>query len=305
MLNSSARAGTTISLFRVPPPPPTAPGAHDAGIEYGENAPEIAADNMAAHIAAKHEVFSPCSENMAAHIAAGPGPRYTPADDKQRAFDALVDHGMRDALRQRARTLLSANPCFLRALQMVEISTVDPELQVHQRLWIHVVLQGYKQRVSHRVLNVLQGSDFGRGEWCLPNKSLLMNDGIEHNVECFRHVMSQAGLDYEEIPSRELRPVLLPHASVEANQMIMTLTESELSTKTDDLLEWDIDQLWRVVQSLLDDATPDEGSYRSLSVVNQAPTSRERAREEFAARLARVRTELANHLPTLHALDEE
>ena len=87
--------------------------------------------------------------------------------------------------------------------------------------------------------------------------------------------------------------------------MIMTLTESELSTKTDDLLEWDIDQLWSVVQSLLDDATPDEGSYRSLSVVNQAPTSRERAREEFAVRLARVRTELANHLPTLHALDEE
>ena len=44
---------------------PTAPGAHDAGIEYGEIAPDIAADNMAAHIAAiaaKHEVFSPCSE---------------------------------------------------------------------------------------------------------------------------------------------------------------------------------------------------------------------------------------------------
>ena len=46
-------------------PPPTAPGAHDAGIDHGEIAPDIAADNMAAHIAAiaaKHEVFSPCSE---------------------------------------------------------------------------------------------------------------------------------------------------------------------------------------------------------------------------------------------------
>ena len=35
-----------------PPPPPTAPGAHDAGIDYGEIAADIAADNMAAHIAA-------------------------------------------------------------------------------------------------------------------------------------------------------------------------------------------------------------------------------------------------------------
>ena len=34
-------------------PPPTAPGAHDAGIDYGENAADIAADNMAAHIAAE------------------------------------------------------------------------------------------------------------------------------------------------------------------------------------------------------------------------------------------------------------
>ena len=34
-------------------PPPTAPGAHDAGIEYGEITADIAADNIAAHIAAK------------------------------------------------------------------------------------------------------------------------------------------------------------------------------------------------------------------------------------------------------------
>ena len=32
---------------------PTAPGAHDAGIEYGVLAADIAADNMAAHIAAE------------------------------------------------------------------------------------------------------------------------------------------------------------------------------------------------------------------------------------------------------------
>ena len=40
------------SKHNAKPPPPTAPGAHDAGIEYGEIAPDIAADNMAAHIAA-------------------------------------------------------------------------------------------------------------------------------------------------------------------------------------------------------------------------------------------------------------
>jgi hypothetical protein len=34
------------------PPPPIAPGAHDADIEYGEIAADLAADNMAAHIAA-------------------------------------------------------------------------------------------------------------------------------------------------------------------------------------------------------------------------------------------------------------
>ena len=34
---------------------PTAPGPHDAGIEYGVLAADIAADNMAAHIAAADE----------------------------------------------------------------------------------------------------------------------------------------------------------------------------------------------------------------------------------------------------------
>eukprot|EP00900_Chrysochromulina_parva_P002250 jgi/Chrpa1/12025/Chrysochromulina_OHIO_Genome00017277-RA len=40
-------------------PPPTAPGAHDAGIEYGEIAADIAADNMAAHIAAMADDMLP------------------------------------------------------------------------------------------------------------------------------------------------------------------------------------------------------------------------------------------------------
>ena len=162
------------------------------------------------------------------NVIPGPGPRYTPADDKQRAFDAWVDPGMRDALRQRARKLLAANPCFLRALQMVEISTVDPERKTEIRLWIHVVLQPDKQRVSYHVLKALQGSDFGREEWFLPNKSLLKNHGFEHNVECFRHVMSQAGPDnYEEIPDPlEPRPKILPNGSAEANQKERNHTEN-------------------------------------------------------------------------------
>ena len=44
------------------PVPPTAPGAHEAGLEYGEIAPDIAADNMAAHIGAEPEDMPPpCS----------------------------------------------------------------------------------------------------------------------------------------------------------------------------------------------------------------------------------------------------
>ena len=37
------------------PVPPTAPGAHDGGLEYGVIAPDVAADNMAAHIATMPE----------------------------------------------------------------------------------------------------------------------------------------------------------------------------------------------------------------------------------------------------------
>ena len=130
---------------------------------------------------------------------------------------------MRDALRQRARKLLDANPCFLRALQMVNTDQGG--------LWIHVVLLGEKQRVSCHVLRALQGAEeplFGREEWCLPNKSLLRNNGIEHNVECFRHVMSQAGPDnYEEIPDPlEPRPMILPNGSAEANQKERNYTEN-------------------------------------------------------------------------------
>jgi hypothetical protein len=172
-----------------------------------------------------HEAASEALQDGAGALAS---PVPSQADDKQRAFDAWVDPGMRDALRQRARKLLDANPCFLRALQMVEISTVDPERKTEIRLWIHVVLQPDKQRVSYHVLKALQGSDFGREEWCLPNKSLLRNNGIEHNVECFRHVMSQAGPDnYEEIPDPlEPRPMILPNGSAEANQKERNYTEN-------------------------------------------------------------------------------
>ena len=83
--------------------------------------------------------------------------------------------------------------------------------------------------------------------------------------------------------------------------MMMTLTESDMSI--DDLFELDIDQIWSIWES---QKTPDdEGSYRSLSAVDQAPTSREQAREKFIARLARVRAELAQYRETLRALDEE
>ena len=61
--------------------------------------------------------------------------------------------------------------------------------------------------------------------------------------------------------------------------------------------------MWSVFEEV---ATPDEGcNYRSLSAVDQAPTSREQAREKFIARLARVRAELAQYLPTLRALQVE
>jgi hypothetical protein len=83
--------------------------------------------------------------------------------------------------------------------------------------------------------------------------------------------------------------------------MILTFTESGMST--DDLFDLDIDQIWSIWESLL---TPDdEGSYRSLGAVYQAPTSREQAREMFIARLARVRAELAQYREKLRALDEE
>ena len=83
--------------------------------------------------------------------------------------------------------------------------------------------------------------------------------------------------------------------------MILTFTESDMST--DDLFDLDFDQIWSIWESLL---TPDdEGSYRSLSAVDQAPTSREQAREKFIAHLARVRAELAQYLPTLRALQVE
>ena len=55
-------------------PPPTAPGAHDAGIDYGENAADIAADNMAAHIAAEGD-----KEMLPALLTSHPLPAPDPA----------------------------------------------------------------------------------------------------------------------------------------------------------------------------------------------------------------------------------
>ena len=57
--SGSAGSSGLDRLEMQPPPPPTAPGAHDAGIDYGEIAPDIAADNMAAHIAAKADNMPP------------------------------------------------------------------------------------------------------------------------------------------------------------------------------------------------------------------------------------------------------
>ena len=86
--------------------------------------------------------------------------------------------------------------------------------------------------------------------------------------------------------------------------MMMTFTESDMST--DDLFDLDIDQIWSIWERQERLLTPDdEGSYRSLSAVDQAPTSREQAREKFIARLAHVRAELAQYREKLRALDEE
>jgi len=50
------------------PVPPTAPGAHDGGLEYGVLAPDVAADNMAAHIATVPEDM-PAPTTLTAHAA--------------------------------------------------------------------------------------------------------------------------------------------------------------------------------------------------------------------------------------------
>jgi len=229
------------------------------------------------------------------------GPRYTPADDKQRAFDALVDPGMRDALRVRAQTLLRENPCGLRALQMVNTDQGG--------LWIHVVLLGEKQRVSCHVLRALQGTEeplFGRAEWCLP-AARPQSIRVDHNVVHFRHIMRRDGIpgSYEEIPGDgEPPPVPLPHASAELQEFLGQFEAMFESTPTiEDLLQWPEEEVWSVIEEF---ATPDEGcNYRSLGAVDQAPTSREQAREMFIARLARVRAELAQYLPTLRALQVE
>ena len=54
--DASARARGGFCGSPIIKPQLVAPGAHDAGIEYGVLAPEIAADNMAAHIAERMSV---------------------------------------------------------------------------------------------------------------------------------------------------------------------------------------------------------------------------------------------------------
>jgi hypothetical protein len=54
------------------------------------------------------------------------GTPYKSADDKQRAYDAIVNSEMRNALLARARTLVNADPCGLRALQVVDTDEMEP-----------------------------------------------------------------------------------------------------------------------------------------------------------------------------------
>ena len=121
-MEASAAAGSSeclLPLFReMPPSPPTAPGAHEAGIEYGENAPEIAADNMAAHIAAKHEVFS--RDSQQSHKAA----------EAQKLRDELAELDIRyrassaslDTLEREHKQLLQENHALTAALRSVHNS---------------------------------------------------------------------------------------------------------------------------------------------------------------------------------------
>ena len=234
------------------------------------------------------------------------GAPYKSADDKQRAYDAIVNSEMRNALLARARILLNDDPCGLRALQVVDTD---------EGLWIHVVLRGYKQRVSCAVLRALQGSEeslFGSEKWCLPRKSLLDNDGTDHNVERFRDEMKRAGRadTYAEI-SGDGKPssMLLPSASADANQVIEAFAESERSTAAEGPLQISYVELLRILQesseeellrflqeSIPERATPDEpgGPYRSLGDTSMASR---------LARVRAVRAELAQHLPRLHALE--
>ena len=233
----------------------------------------------------------------------GPGRQCTRDDDKQRAYDAWVECGMRGALRARAEDLCRATPCGLRALQMVEIG---------QRLWIHVVLNGQKQRVGCAVLRALQGSEMQRDEWCLPNNAgRLVNHGINHNVESFRRDMQNAGQNYDEILGQ-----LLPEAGEETNSTIEDLLQwledmHRPATYNDVLrmLEEDPEELLRALQTVqrrmpLGEAEEHDeaaGHFRSLGYTSRGQVGQ----DELATRLARVRAELAQHLPRLRALGDD
>jgi hypothetical protein len=124
-------------------------------------------------------------------------------------------------------------------------------VEIGQRLWIHVVLNGQKQRVGCAVLRALQGSEMQRDEWCLPNNAgRLVNHGINHNVESFRRDMQNAGQNYDEILGQ-----LLPEAGEETNSTI------------EDLLQWlEIAGAKRVGQSRLGAPAPPRRSSVSFVI---------------------------------------
>ena len=285
-------------------------------------------------------------------IGLGKTEKVTATTQKQRAYDALVDLNVRPRLIERARNLLEADPCQLRALQMVETD---------EGLWVHVVFNGGKQLSGCAILNRLGdfGADVPRDKWLVPDKGRLGNRwGVDHNVATFRQDMKAFGRNYEEVPSENEQPQhLLKALSSEANQMINDFMDADHSTgaqelTVDDLMSWQMDevvdlllqsrpsdnvyvlkletfhkevvqkiqpvlthspefrdpiiQLEKVLQQLIDkkDELGDhlkEHNLRSSAANDSGAIERQR----LAARLARVRDELAGHLPTLRAIGDE
>ena len=169
------------------------------------------------------------------------------ATQKQRAYDCLVPDRsgqLRRHLHDQSTLLLQANPCQLRALQMVDFDG---------KLWVHVVLNGSKQYSSCSVITTLCGDQLLRDVWRVPDKSRLgNNNGVDHNVEVFRSAMKLSGLHYEELPGEgEPAPLFLPGLSSETNQMIHQITEADagtLSAAVDDLMRWPEEEVFNILQ---------------------------------------------------------